>query len=1543
MSQERYSGRWLLAGALFLGLIATVTIFLGLQPTKADSLPARFSSLPGVPRPQSQNELQLSKEGPDHVTILDTLTYTIHITNGTGQTLQNVVITDTYTTKVSPPQANIMPYLALYNGNYIAQGVTVQGFTYTVDSGLQRRTINWYLADLEPGTSGRIVFTMSVPSALQPRFKDPTIGPSDLENSAWITTSTPGVQVDTNLYDNFVTSLVVGPVLKLEKSIQTETGRIGEEHLGRLVTYTIRVENVPISTRKDSWPATDLKVAEQLPAGLDLIQAWAAVPGVAVEYTPTLRIITWTYPSTFALNPGEVTFVTFTTRISLTAPINQNIRNDKNRCWAILAEMVNPVQCINDPGVKVLPPQYKVVETVSPPIQVDRSFPNRPVTYTVHIYNPLQTTLTDVVVLDQLPATFLFQQMIFGPSPASVMTNVVRWEGLTIPPNGVISFTFRAWIDAQTPVFDNCNNKAYPNAMTVTAPALPVAYVDKNMASVTVVPQLRVSKSVFPTNQTPGSTVTYTISLKNEGDTPINGLILTDTLPLDFRFDSMASSPPSNPHIVTDTPNVIWWDSFPSLIPGDQLDFSFRAVVDGEGWQSYGNQVFGYSPDTSVCRLVNRAGVRVDSPFVYEKAASPDSVVQGESFNYTFRVWNISSVRAYEIDRFVDSLPPGFLANGVQAYSYSISPTFNLAPNMSNYWEHIFNVVVQGDRTDTQWCKDLADENKRYLYQEKDQFGVRTVEPASLWLNRDRVAPVYVLPHVSLMAVAQPNPVGRMSVLTVSIYLTNNLRGANAAPVTVTAVTYQLPREVFTFLGPVGGTPDPDISSDSLFDYYTWRNLTIPAQGSQRLDFQIRAPFTIATHATYASSVPQDPNICIPKYKLDIAVVNGVELKKEPKPKSIGPLGIVEYTLEANNLTGGPVSHLRITDTLPEGFQYITTTYGLPPISLSPLVWEIPTIDPKSKATIRFQVRSYIGLGRQYNWVDGVSASTYVTRVSNYTSNVELEVVSGIGFYKVAEPTRVMTGQTVVYTITLFNGSETAIRNIRITDTLPSGFIYDRMSYGPPPIQTDPLVWIQTSLNIRDSIVLAFRARVGEQVATGYYYNQVSGYAEKAVSPYDPVLMPETGDTAPVYVQGLPTVERTKAVTPTSILAGGQVTYTISLYNEDEEPHTVRLTDTLPPSVTFVSVLPPTPSPVITSPLVWDSISVGAQQTVTLQFVAKVDYLARSGVYYNSLDAVVDGRALPPLPQLAPLEVREIPRIDVQVSIDDGLLWVAEGDLLTYTVAVTNVGESVPIEDTVLTVTLQPSEYMTVTGVGWTEVSPGVWESPVGVLAAGEAFSAPLYVELGMGIPPDYMTISATAEVEYRTAEPVIEENRANNRAEDIDILRGPDLVVTDLHWEPAQPVAGRPITFYATIRNQGTEAAYVRWDDSRDEHWLFVVELYAKGRNFTPAGPPVDVFDHIGGYCDEPCSSTRYEFLAWPKGLGSGEERTLIFNIHLPVDTYRIYVQADVSWRSEAPWGQPFGLIREAIENNNIYDAGTVEVAVENYRLFLPLVLRNR
>lgn len=1526
--------KWVLV-SLLLSCVGVLGIWMTLR-SEIEAAPLSEPSLlpESLPSLQSAVGLQIDKEGPDKVTVLDIITYTIRITNVSGQTLRNVVISDTYSSNINPSWAPF--YLADYNGNYRAQGITVAWFTHTRRLDQKRGEIYWGLEDIPPGAAGSIVLTMSIPYTLQPTYKTPgpEMGPSLLGNS--LTATVPGFL---SAHD-YTAATVVGPVLKLQKRVQTETGLEKQERVGRLLTYTIQVDNISTSEREDSLSATGLKVWDRLPDNLDFITATASVPGVAVSFTPSNRFITWTFPADFVLNPGETTYVTFTARITLTAPTDQSsVRNPRDRCGAISNEMVKPVSgCTEDLNVTVRTPQYKTVETASPPTQADRSFPNRPVTYTIYIYNPLQIEVTGVVVTDAMPSTFFYQYMVSGPQPAAVMTNVVRWENLTLPPNGVISFTFRAWIGAQTPVETNCYNKEYPNFITVTAPAFPVPYFTREYGKVTVVPQIKASKSVAPTSQTPGSPVTYTITLENVGDTPVSGIILTDTLPQDFRFHQMVTPPPPGEPKQTIPPsNIIWWDDIPTIQPGQKLVFSFQAIVDGDpSIFAKNNKVSGFSPDTSICNL-DTAGVKVNSPIQHNKTADQPIVVQGETFQYSYQVRNVSAVRSYQIDQFRDTLPSGFRSVYGTEYLTSIIPPFTLLPSGGSAWSHTFTATVVGEGTGTMWCNELGPTGKVFS-QEKDRVGVRTTD-GKWWLNTESMAPVRVLPHVSLSAVAYPNPVGRLGPLTVTLILTNNLRGSFAAPVTLTAVQFDLPTGFVTRTGTVDSPPD-ECSTTSCI----WRNVVVPASGTRRLNLLLRAPFTVATYSRYASAIPENSAICVPRFSLSIQVVNGVELKKTPNPRSTGPFGLVEYTIEAINQTGGPVHNLRITDTFEGGFHYVQTTGGPQPVSTNPLVWEIPYLSPRGvagdRATIKFIARAGVLLGKWYNMVDGVSASTYVTRISNYTSEVEVNVGPGVGLYKAVEPTTAITGQTVVYTITLYNATGAPIRNIRITDTLPGGFTYNGMVSGPPPVQTSPLAWqFANQVSDKESVVLVFRARVGNDLPSGRYFNRVSGSAERATPPYGSVAVPDTGNTAPVDIRGIPTVGLFKAVEPQEVRAGGTVTYTVAIHNETDLPQTVRLTDTLPIHLTWAGMVEG-PAPVMTAPsVVWDSISVGAGQTVTLRFRAAVDRLARNSTVYNRLEARVGDRVLPPL-DAAPLTIVEIPRVDAQVSIDNGRITASPGDTLEYTVLFTN-SSPITIENVILTSTLEPVDYLSVSGAGWVEVGGGVYTYFVGSLAPGATGSTALQASISPNIPDTFWTVTATVQMGYETAEEVIEENLQNNAGRDIDVLRGPDLVVTSITWEPAQPVASKPITFYVTVKNQGLEGVTRRWDGGTN--WLFVTEIYAK----TPQSPPPSgVFDHKGGSCTEDLSNcSRWEFTAWSRSLGVNEERTLTFSVTLPAGTYQTYAQVDVSWdtNSNPPWNKPFGLIQEAVEDNNIYRGRQITVQVPTRYIYLPLVLKNR
>lgn len=143
---------------------------------------------------------------------------------------------------------------------------------------------------------------------------------------------------------------------------------------------------------------------------------------------------------------------------------------------------------------------------------------------------------------------------------------------------------------------------------------------------------------------------------------------------------------------------------------------------------------------------------------------------------------------------------------------------------------------------------------------------------------------------------------------------------------------------------------------------------------------------------------------------------------------------------------------------------------------------------------------------------------------------------------------------------------------------------------------------------------------------------------------------------------------------PDNVLAGGEITYTITLGNEGEITATDALiTDTLPLSVTFVRAWPYAPAQPVSGTLVWTagSLPAGASQTLTL--VGRVGENA-SGLLTNHV--VITSSALEVITaDNAGLASTQIIPLSADVSITKSApISLAAGAEITYIVVLENVG-----------------------------------------------------------------------------------------------------------------------------------------------------------------------------------------------------------------------------------------------------------------------------
>ncbi|MBN2391435.1 MAG: DUF11 domain-containing protein, partial [Anaerolineae bacterium] len=761
--------------------------------------------------------------------------------------------------------------------------------------------------------------------------------------------------------------------------------------------------------------------------------------------------------------------------------------------------------------------------------------------------------------------------------------------------------------------------------------------------------------------------------------------------------------------------------------------------------------------------------------------------------------------------------------------------------------------------TGTPWCEDK--EQISYAKIEQAMGRVQFIMEDGVALNADELATIYVAPHVSLFQQAYPNPVAIGEIVTVVLTLRDN-RTDPITPVTGINLQWNLPANAgFTL-----EDTDPMTSSSNAASAF-WDNVELPLGGEFEILIHMRAPWPSWKSTYYSTaqvnSLDDMANICAPKstrfiksrsgavgpdhelglpgpipdfsdqYFGTLEVNQGIEIDKVSDPKEIGPYGEVDYEIIVKNLTGAPVPSIVITDILPfvgiNSWQYLETIDGIEPHGEDPLYWNIGTIEALNEMRVVIKTRAISAVGLALNQVLGTGPIN-IGYHKDYTTHVGVMVVSGIGFYKVVDPESILAGEATTYTIRLYNGALYDIQPVIITDTLPVGFSFDGMVSPPdllPTIDGQQLEWtLPTKVNKNGGIYeIVFRARAAteaEGMFTGRYYNDIIASAKRADTG-DPVEVPPTGPTAPVYVDGLPTVAVDKTATPNTVIAGQDVVYNITLYNEAPTARVLQITDTLPTNFALAELIDPTAATTSyvgdQQQIVWHDISIGGQMSRTLTFRAHVATEAPPGRYGNVVQIQIDAFVLPPSQPMANVWVVELPHTDAKVSKTDGTSVAQKGTTLNYTINYNNASAEIAFQTIVLTETISPPPpYITALGGDWEDLGNGRFRREIaGPLNPGASGTVQFSVQLANDIPADYQWVHNQVEIGYTTDEPTSESTPADNVAEDWDLISGGESIIAykQADYTDASLLAGQELTYTITLFNATAQAQSLRVTDT--------------------------------------------------------------------------------------------------------------------------------
>jgi len=512
----------------------------------------------------------------------DQITYTVHVRNTGHVRLTNVLITDivpAYTTFVSA------------DGGIVPDATNKQ---------------TWTITDIPVGSA-------DVTRSFIVRVANDLTGATAIPNTAGIDNGNgsgeqPSTPPDPNNPNNPHTNPKPGdpstnvPVDNIKRSLNwksasyTGTGKDGAVKSGDEITYTIHIRNTGFVK------LTNVVISDSIPAFTELVSAEGGI-------TPDAnRKLTWTIPE-IAVGAADVTR-SFTVRVVSdltnavtiinTAWVNNGDGGGDHPTSPPVPGNPNepkPNPDPNDPSTEV-------------PVDNGKSSANWKsaaytgtgeagsvttgdlITYTIHVRNTGSSTLTNVLITDQVPTYTEFVSADEGKMPDG--TGKVSWTIASIPvgaPDVVRSYVVRVARDLtgatsiiNTAAVDNGTGGKPTTPPNPSNPNEPHPHPDPNDPSTDIPVDTVIGFDTWKTVVTesgnakakPGEILTYTIHLRNTGNVEIPAINIHDPVPKHTTFISA-----SNSGVLDPAANAVNW-LVSKLAVGATDGVTFKVKVDDD-------------------------------------------------------------------------------------------------------------------------------------------------------------------------------------------------------------------------------------------------------------------------------------------------------------------------------------------------------------------------------------------------------------------------------------------------------------------------------------------------------------------------------------------------------------------------------------------------------------------------------------------------------------------------------------------------------------------------------------------------------------------------------------------------------------------------------------------------------------------------------------------------------------------------------------------------------------------------------------------------
>jgi uncharacterized repeat protein (TIGR01451 family) len=283
----------------------------------------------------------------------------------------------------------------------------------------------------------------------------------------------------------------------------------------------------------------------------------------------------------------------------------------------------------------------------------------------------------------------------------------------------------------------------------------------------------------------------------------------------------------------------------------------------------------------------------------------------------------------------------------------------------------------------------------------------------------------------------------------------------------------------------------------------------------------------------------------------------------------------VTFTIKLSNAGPNAATSVQVTDQLPTGLSYVSSTVTAGTYDSSTGVWNIGNVATGTDVATLTITAKVLAAGAKTNTASITQADQSDTVSGNNSASATVTPLQAdLSITKSDSPDPVTPGGTLTYTITVTNNGPDAAQNITVTDNLPVAVTFTTCTSvsgnGTCGGTGNNRTVTFTSIANGASETITIKATVSNSAADGSTISNTASVSSSTTFDSNTVNNSASATTAVHVPFGDITVTKTG---PNTVLAGNDITYTITVTNNGpDDSFSPRLTDDTSAGATFSSI-----------------------------------------------------------------------------------------------------------------------------------------------------------------------------------------------------------------------------------------------------------------------------------------------------------------------------------------------------------------------------------